>query len=92
MTTLAKEVTNRGYHYFDWNVGSSDTVSSCSSSCIYNNVVKGLTSYHTLVVLMHDFSGNTRTLNALRDIIRYGKIMVINLIELLWIHHKLNIK
>ena len=73
MTTLAKEVTNRGYHYFDWNVGSSDTVSSCSSSCIYNNVVKGLTSYHTLVVLMHDFSGNTRTLNALRDIIRYGK-------------------
>lgn len=74
MTVLTNEVTARGYLYYDWNVSSSDTSSSCyDSSCVYNSVIKGLNNNSTLIVLLHDFGGNYKTLNALRDIIRYGK-------------------
>lgn len=72
MSVLVGEVLARGYHYFDWNVGSGDT-GSIGASGVYNNVVGGLKNQGTCVVLMHDRSGNTQTLNALRDIIRYGK-------------------
>lgn len=72
MSTLTKEVMNRGYIYFDWNVGSGDAGDVRSSTAVYQNVTRGLGSY-TNVVLMHDFEGNYYTLNALRDIIRYGK-------------------
>ena len=72
MTTLAREVTNRGYIYFDWNVSSGDAGDAYSSDAVYNNVTSGLGS-KTNVVLMHDFESNYKTLNALRDIIRYGK-------------------
>lgn len=37
------------------------------------NVTKGIRKNRNNIVLMHDFSGNTKTLNALRDIIKYGK-------------------
>jgi len=72
MTVLTKEVTNRGYIYYDWNVSSADTT-NISSKKIYNNVIKKLGSKSTYIVLMHDFGGNNKTVNALRDIIRYGK-------------------
>ena len=41
MSLLAKEVENKGYVYFGWNVGSSDTVTS-SSKKTCNNVKKAL--------------------------------------------------
>lgn len=34
MSALAKEVQNRGYSYFDWNVGSSDTVTKNSEQTL----------------------------------------------------------
>jgi peptidoglycan/xylan/chitin deacetylase (PgdA/CDA1 family) len=70
MTILTKEVTDRGYIYYDWNISSGDTT-NISSSQVYNNVIKGLGSKATYIVLMHDMKA--RTANALRDIIRYGK-------------------
>ena len=42
MTTLVKEVTNAGYHYFDWNVDSSDAWSARNSNDVYNNVINNL--------------------------------------------------
>jgi peptidoglycan/xylan/chitin deacetylase (PgdA/CDA1 family) len=72
MTVLTAEATSRGYHYFDWNVGSTDTI-NITSSQIYQNVVSNLGSASTYVVLMHDYEGNSKTINALRDIIKYGK-------------------
>ncbi len=72
MTTLAKEVKNRGFHYFDWNVDSEDAGSARNSNDVYRNVVNNLKYQHN-VVLMHDYSNNYKTLNAIRDIIRYGK-------------------
>lgn len=72
MTTLVKEVTNAGYHYFDWNVDSSDAWSARNSNDVYNNVINNL-KRGTNIVLMHDLSSNEKTVNALEKIIKYAK-------------------
>ena len=73
MTYLTNEVTNKGFIYFDWNVDSDDAGSAKTSDQVYNNVINGLSHNKTNVVLMHDFENNYKTLNALRNIIQYGK-------------------
>ncbi len=73
MTNLTKEVLNRGYHYFDWNVSSGDAGDAKTSQEVYNNVINGLSKNKANVVLMHDFESNYKTLNAISDIIDYGK-------------------
>lgn len=72
MTTLVKEVTNAGYHYFDWNVDSSDAWSARNSNDVYNNVINNLKN-GTNIVLMHDLSSNEKTVNALEKIIKDAK-------------------
>lgn len=72
MTTLANEVGNRGYIYFDWNVSCGDAGGAYTASDVYYNTINNLND-KTNIVLMHDFESNYKTLNALRDIIRYGK-------------------
>lgn len=73
MSRLSKEVMNRGFIYFDWNISSGDASSNPTRTTVYNNVVAGLSTRKTNVVLMHDSGAKTYTLEALRDIIRYGK-------------------
>lgn len=73
MSYLAREVSNRGYKYFDWNISSEDAGGVQSSEEIYNNVVNNLSHSRSNVVLMHDFENNYYTLNSLRKIIHYGK-------------------
>ena len=73
MTNLTKEVLNRGYHYFDWNVSSGDAGGAKNSQDVYNNVVNGLSKNRSNIVLLHDFESNYKTLNAISDIIDYGK-------------------
>lgn len=74
MTYLTKEVVNRGYIYFDWNVGSNDTGGDSNNSTnIYYNVVNNLSHDKTNIVLMHDSYGHDATANALKRIISYGK-------------------
>ena len=72
MKYLTNEVINRGYHYFDWNVGSGDAGGSNNKTEVYNSVIKGLKFNRANIVLMHDFENNYKTLNALSDIIDYG--------------------
>jgi peptidoglycan/xylan/chitin deacetylase (PgdA/CDA1 family) len=72
MTRLTKEVTKRGYYYFDWNISSGDT-GNISSKRIYRNVKRSLDDYPTYIILMHDYEGNNITVRALRNIIKYGK-------------------
>lgn len=72
MSLLVKEAGNKGFHYFDWNVDSEDAGGARTSEEVYNNVIKSLGAKNN-VVLMHDFGGNYKTLNAIRSIIRYGK-------------------
>ncbi|MDD3341164.1 MAG: polysaccharide deacetylase family protein [Bacilli bacterium] len=74
MSKLTKDVLNRGYHYFDWNVDSGDAgecAASGSTKCVYENVIKGLSKNKANVVLLHDVKSYTAA--ALKDIIRYGK-------------------
>lgn len=74
MSRLTKEVINRGYTYYDWNVDSNDAGGDgYNSNKIYNNVINGLSHSKTNIVLMHDSNSHTGTVNALRDIIKYGK-------------------
>lgn len=72
MTYLTGEVVNQGYYYFDWNVDSDDAGSAHDENEVYTNVVNNL-DYTNNIVLMHDFEGNDKTLNAIRNIIHYGK-------------------
>ncbi len=72
MTRLTKKVIANGYRYFDWNVSSEDAGGARTSTQVYNNVTKNLKKNRANVVLMHDFGGNTKTLNALSKIIDYG--------------------
>ena len=72
MTKLTNKVLANGYRYFDWNVDSNDAGGAKDSNAVYNNVVKNLSKSRANVVLMHDFSGNNKTLNALDSIINYG--------------------
>lgn len=72
MTRLTREVTNRGYLYYDWSIDSEDAAGA-SQNKIYSNVTKNMGYYKTNIVLMHDSGAKVGTLNALRDIIRYGK-------------------
>ncbi len=73
MTRLTKLVVAEGYKYFDWNVGSGDAGDVKTTEGVYNNVTRNLSKSKANVVLMHDFGGNTKTLNALANIIDYGK-------------------
>lgn len=74
MSRLVNDVTNRGYIYFDWNIDSNDAGGDgYNSNKIYNNVINGLSHNKTNVVLMHDSSSHSRSADALRDIIKYGK-------------------
>lgn len=74
MTNLVKEVLNRGYNYFDWNIDSNDAGSDIkNSSKIYSNVISNLSPNKTNVVLLHDASNHQATLKALPDIIAFGK-------------------
>lgn len=73
MKTLTTEVINKGYHYFDWNVSSGDAGAAKTSSDVYQNVTQNLRKSRANIVLMHDFESNYKTLNALSDIIDYGK-------------------
>ena len=42
MTELAKDVTDQGYKYYDWNVSSGDAGGTTSTSEVYQNVINGI--------------------------------------------------
>ena len=69
MSALTKEVENRGFTYFDWNVSSGDAGSTTSSDGVYRNVVRGLGASSS-VVLQHDIK--SFSVNAVERIIQYG--------------------
>ena len=72
MTEVTARVLQEGFRYFDWNVDSDDAGHAKTKEDVYSNVTSKLKKYRENVVLMHDFSGNKKTLNALADIIDYG--------------------
>ena len=73
MTKLSKSVVENGYTYYDWNVDSSDAGGAKNADEVYKNVTKNLSKKGRNIILMHDFSGNKKTIEALEKIIIYGK-------------------
>lgn len=71
MDILTKEVVNRGYNYFDWNITSGDAGECTTSNCVYNNVINRLSKQRANMILMHDIK--MFTADALEDIIKYCK-------------------
>lgn len=70
MSYLTKEVENRGFVYFDWNVSSGDAGSATTKEQVYKNVISSLKSGSS-VVLQHDIK--SFSVDAVEDIIKYGK-------------------
>ena len=64
---IASEMNNRGYQYYDWNLSSGDAEAYPTPESVYNNVVNGVNSCTSCVVLMHDIK--LATTNALDDIL-----------------------
>lgn len=69
MSTLTREVQNRGYKYFDWNISSGDAGGTTTSDGVYNNVVTRLKDDYS-IVLQHDTQGFS--VDAVERIIIYG--------------------
>jgi len=73
MTRLSKKVHEWGFLYQDWNVSSGDAGGANNADQVYKMVTSGVQKGRSNVILMHDFSGNDKTLNALQRIIDWGK-------------------
>lgn len=72
MSYLTKEVVNRGYRYYDWNVDSRDAEGGrFSADEIANFVISNLSHDKVNMVLMHDVKVVTK--DAIGKIIDYGK-------------------
>lgn len=72
MTQITQRILAEGFRYYDWNVASGDTDGVKTKEGVYNNVTAGLQHGRNNIVLMHDFSGNNKTLEALPEIIDFG--------------------
>ena len=72
MSEVTQRVVNEGFKYFDWNVDSDDAGHAKTSENVYNNVTAGIKPNRKNVVLMHDFAGNQKTIDALEGIINFG--------------------
>ena len=72
MTEATQRALDEGFRYFDWNVDSDDAGHAKTRDDVYNNVTSKIKPGRENVVLMHDFSHNNKTLEALTDIIDYG--------------------
>jgi peptidoglycan/xylan/chitin deacetylase (PgdA/CDA1 family) len=70
MTRLTKLVEEKGFTYFDWNVGSNDTGGASTAKQVYNNVVSGIGNKQNSVVLMHDIKSHS--VDAVEAIIVWG--------------------
>ena len=70
MKELIRVLKKKDITYFDWNVECGDASShSYSAQELVDNVMKDVVKYHTSVVLLHDASNKTATVEALPDII-----------------------
>ena len=71
MTKLTHQVTEHGYTYVDWNVDSLDAGGASTSDQVFQNVVNGIGSKKTSIVLQHDIYGFS--VDAVERIIQWGQ-------------------
>lgn len=73
MTRLTQKVITEGYMYYDWNVTSGDSGDVHTAKAVYRNVTRRISKNKSNIVLLHDYSGNNKTLDSLKNIIKYSK-------------------
>ena len=71
MTRLAKQLTEKGYKYWDWNVSSGDAGDTTNPDKIVENVTSNCTKDKRNIILMHDI--HEYTVNAIERIILWAK-------------------
>jgi peptidoglycan/xylan/chitin deacetylase (PgdA/CDA1 family) len=70
MTEFIKYLNEQGITYFDWNVASGDATSqNIDVNTLVNNVINDVGNYETSVILMHDSTEKTSSVEALAEII-----------------------
>ncbi len=70
MSTLVKEVKNRGYQYYDWNADSTDA--SGNHVAVSKLIANGTSSQaNNINLLCHDTDAKSTTVEALPSIIQY---------------------
>lgn len=69
VAAITTEMDKRGFTYYDWNVSSGDGSNLTTADNILDNVCPNIKSFDTPVVLMHDATGKTETLEALPKVL-----------------------
>lgn len=69
MEQLIHFLNTQGTVYFDWNVSAGDASSAYSAAEIVENVTEDVVKYKTSVVLLHDSSDKSTTVEALGPLI-----------------------
>lgn len=72
MTRITNYLNENNFYYYDWNIDSGDASGKLSKEQIYNNVTSRLKEGEN-IILMHDSATKSTTVEALNDIINYGK-------------------
>jgi peptidoglycan/xylan/chitin deacetylase (PgdA/CDA1 family) len=70
MKNIAREMLEDGFQYFDWNVSSTDAAAPVQEKAMIIDSVRGNSAgKEQAIVLMHDNSGKTTTVEALPTVI-----------------------
>jgi len=76
MSDLCDYLTDNGITYFDWNISSKDAVNPMRSATeIVENCTQNLENFDNAVILLHDASNKTSTVEALPQIIEQIQAM-----------------
>lgn len=70
MSQLVKQVEEKGYAYYDWNVHNGDGDPSISPDNLYEQLMSELEGKTSAMVLMHDGAGNGNTIASLDTVLR----------------------
>lgn len=68
---IAKELTRRGFNFFDWNVSVGDGNANATRTSILEKIKAESAGKNTIVLLAHDSGTKQETLAALPQIIEY---------------------
>ena len=71
MTTLAQQVQDKGYQYYDWNASNGDGNSHTSVDGLVKQGVEEVKNQDISMVLMHDGAGSNETVSALPTLLEY---------------------
>ncbi|SMP38091.1 polysaccharide deacetylase family protein [Anoxynatronum buryatiense] len=74
MIEIMQALENKGLAYFDWNVSSTDAAASTlDTDIIISNTLNNLAGHQNAIILFHDSSPKTTTVEALPQIIAHLK-------------------